>query len=285
MTKAQSLPSVLMDCILILIGVMCAGFGLKSFLLPGHFIDGGVTGISMLLSEISNIPLFLLIPVINLPFVIAGFIKIGKKFGLKSAIAILGLSLCLLLIDFPQITNDRLLTAVFGGFFLGAGIGASLRGGAVLDGTEIAAVLISRVKSWLKVGDIILLFNIVIFLSAAFFLGIEPALYSILTYMAASKTINFLIYGIEEYNAITIISDEFDTIRKEIIETLNLSVTRFKGSGGINETTKDILYCVVTKIEIGRIKKMVKEIDPYAFLIVQSCSDAEGRFIKKAAFH
>ncbi|MGH9957956.1 MAG: YitT family protein, partial [Pyrinomonadaceae bacterium] len=191
----------LLNSLLILVGILSAGFGLKGFLLSSRFIDGGVTGVSMLLSAVLGWPLAILIVVINLPFIGVGYFQIGKKFALKSALAIAGLALCLAFIKFPDVTPDKLLTAVFGGFFIGAGLGLAIRGGAVLDGTEVAALLISKSSHLLKVGDVILLLNVLIFSAAAFFLGIEPALYSMLTYFAASKTVDFLIHGIEEYTA------------------------------------------------------------------------------------
>src|SRR6476620_1954228 len=161
--------------VLILLGIFSAAFGLKGFLLSSHFIDGGVTGISMLVSNVSGWPLPLLLLVINLPFIAIGYSQIGRKFAIKSVLSIAGLALCLLVVDFPDVTPDKLLTSVFGGLFIGAGIGLAIRGGSVLDGTEIAALIVSRGSHLLKVGDVILLLNVFIFLAAAFFLGIEPA--------------------------------------------------------------------------------------------------------------
>src|SRR5919112_4118142 len=162
---------------LIALGILSAAFGLKGFLLSSRFIDGGVTGVSMLLSDITRLPLALFIPLINLPFIALGYRQIGKRFAFKSAAAIAGLSACLALVHFPDVTSDKLLTAVFGGFFIGAGIGLAMRGGAVLDGTEVAALLVSKRSSLLRVGDVILILNVFIFSAAAFFLGVETALY------------------------------------------------------------------------------------------------------------
>jgi uncharacterized membrane-anchored protein YitT (DUF2179 family) len=273
------------NIILIVLGILSAGLGLKGFLLSSHFIDGGVTGISMLSSSILQFPLSILILIINLPFIAIGFRQIGKKFAIKSALAIGGLSLCLAFIHYPDVTSDKLLTAVFGGFFIGAGIGLAIRGGAVLDGTEIAALLVSKSSNLLRVGDVILILNVFIFGAAAFFLGIEIALYSILTYFAASKTIDFLLHGIEEYTAVTIISERSDDIREAIVSHLKRGVTVYKGRGGRSGTDQDILYCVVTRLEIGRIKNVVKEIDPNAFMVIHPLSDADGGIIKKTALH
>ncbi|HWP54040.1 MAG TPA: YitT family protein [Pyrinomonadaceae bacterium] len=271
---------------LVLAGIASAAFGLKGFLLSSRFIDGGVTGISMLLSDVLHLPLSILILVINLPFIAVGYRSIGRAFALKSTLAIAGLSLCLAFVKFPDVTPDKLLTAVFGGVFIGGGIGLAIRGGAVLDGTEIAALLVSKSNNLLKVGDVILILNIVIFLIAAFFLGVESALYSILTYAAASKTIDFLLHGIEQYTAITIVSAKSEEIKDAIINELNRGVTVLRGHGGMGGTEDQaILYCVVTRLEIGTIKTAVKDIDPNAFITTNALSDVEGGLIKKPAFH
>jgi uncharacterized membrane-anchored protein YitT (DUF2179 family) len=278
------------NSLLILLGILSAGMGLKGFLLSSRFIDGGVTGISMLLADVLSFPLAILILVINLPFIALGYRQIGKKFAIKSALAIAGLSICLALVKYPDVTPDKLLTAVFGGFFIGAGIGLAIRGGAVLDGTEIAALLVSRKSHLLKVGDVILILNIFIFLAAAFFLGVESALYSILTYVAASKTIDFLLHGIEEYTAITIISLRHEEVKEAIISRLHRGVTVYRGYGGMGSkgvlnSELEILYCVVTRLEIGSIKNVIREIDPAAFITTHSLSDVEGGLIKKTALH
>jgi uncharacterized membrane-anchored protein YitT (DUF2179 family) len=274
-----------LDLLLIVLGILSAGLGLKGFLMSSHFIDGGVTGISMLLSNVLGWQLAILIPVINLPFIALGFRLIGKAFAFRSILAIAGLSLCLAFVKYPDVTPDKLLTAVFGGFFIGAGIGLAIRGGAVLDGTEIAALLISKSSHLLKVGDVILLLNVVIFSAAAFFLGIESALYSMLTYFAASKTVDFLIHGVDEHTAITIISDKSDEIRKTIVRDLHRGVTIYKGEGGLDRISQDILFCVVTRLEIGRVKTAAHAIDPSAFIVIYPLADAEGGVIKKLASH
>ena len=278
------------NILLIVLGIFSAAMGLKGFLLSSRFIDGGVTGVSMLLSDVLGFPLPILIFFINIPFIFIGYRQIGKTFAVKSMLAIFGLSLCLYFVKFPDVTPDLLLTAVFGGFFIGAGIGLAIRGGAVLDGTEIAALLVSRQSHLLRVGDVILILNIFIFLAAAFFLGIEIALYSILTYIAASKTIDFILHGIEEYTAITIISPQSEAIKEAITGRLHRGVTVYRGSGGIGshgetDSERDILYCVVTRLEIGNIKDVVKEIDPTAFVTTHSLSEVDGGLIKKPALH
>ena len=278
------------NIIFIILGILSAGMGLKGYLFSSRFIDGGVTGISMLLADLVGLPLSVWLLVVNLPFIILGYYHIGKKFAVKSALAIAGLSICLVVVPYPDMTPDKFLTAVFGGFFIGAGIGLAIRGGAVLDGTEVAALLISRKSHLLNVGDVILILNIFIFLTAAIFLGVETAMYSILVYATASKMIDFLLHGIEEYTGITIISKKNDEIKSAIINRLHRGVTVYKGHGGlgsqgISNEEQEILYCVVTRLEIGKIKTVVREIDSKAFMTTHSLSDVEGGLIKKAALH
>jgi uncharacterized membrane-anchored protein YitT (DUF2179 family) len=275
----------LLNATLIIAGIASAGFGLKGFLLSSHFIDGGVTGVSMLLGQVMGIPLSIVLPIVNVPFVIVGYAHMGRAFAVRSALGIAGLAVALALVPYPDVTPDLLLTAVFGGFFLGAGIGLAVRGGAVLDGTEIAALLISKRSHVLKVGEVVLLFNVLLFLVAMSVLGVEQALYSILTYLAAARTLNFVIYGIEEYTAITIISPDHALIRERIIRQLDRGVTIFKGHGGLSGDAQEILYCVVTRLEIGRVKQIAHEIDPRAFIVSHPLADVEGGVVKRGALH
>jgi len=275
----------LLNTALIIAGIASAGFGLKGFLLSSHFIDGGVTGVSMLLGQVMGIPLSIVLPIINVPFVIVGYAHMGRAFAVRSALGIAGLAATLAVVPYPDVTPDLLLTAVFGGFFLGAGIGLAVRGGAVLDGTEIAALLISKRSHVLKVGEVILLFNVLLFVVAMSVLGVEQALYSILTYLAAARTLNFVIYGIEEYTAITIISPEHALIRERITSRLDRGVTVYKGHGGLSGQEQEILYCVVTRLEIGSVKQIAKEIDPRAFIVSHPLADVEGGVVKRGALH
>jgi len=275
----------LLNTALILAGIASAGFGLKGFLLSSHFIDGGVTGVSMLLGQVLGIPLSIVLPIINVPFVIVGYAHMGRAFAVRSALGIAGLAVALAVVPYPDVTPDLLLTAVFGGFFLGAGIGLAVRGAAVLDGTEIAALLISKRSHVLNVGEVILLFNVFLFVVAMSVLGVEKALYSILTYLAAARTLNFVIYGIEEYTAITIISPEHALIRERIIGQLDRGVTIYKGHGGLSGQEQEILYCVVTRLEIGRVKQIAQEIDPRAFIVSHPLANVEGGVVKRGALH
>jgi uncharacterized membrane-anchored protein YitT (DUF2179 family) len=273
------------NALFIIVGILSAGMGLHGFLESSQFIDGGVTGISMLLAKVLGLPLSALILVINLPFIALGYRQIGRAFAIRSALAIGGLSVCLATIHYPDVTPDKLLTAVFGGFFIGAGMGLAMRGDAVLDGTDIAALLISKRSHMFRVGDVILGLNIVIFLTAAFFLGVDSALYSILTYVSASKTLEFLLHGIEEYTAIVIVSERSDTIRHAITGTLGRGVTVYKGRRGMSGADQDILYCVVTRLEIGKVMNIAEEIDAGAFVVIHPLADAKGGFLKKKTHH
>ncbi|MES2110222.1 MAG: YitT family protein [Bacteroidota bacterium] len=273
------------NALLILTGTFSAAFGLKGFLIPNHFIDGGVTGISLLVSSITGAPISALIIAINLPFIWLGYKRINKLYAIKTLIAIFVLSVILFLFKFPHVTDDKLLTAVFGGFFLGTGIGLAMRGGCVIDGTELLAVYINP-KSFLSVGQIILAINVVIFGIAAFFLGIQSALYSILTYLSASQMINYIIQGFDEYTAVTIISPKSELIKNVIIRQLRRGVTVYKGERGygknaIEDKDIDILYVVITRLDVSRLVNTVQQVDPAAFIITHSVSEVKGGLIKR----
>jgi uncharacterized membrane-anchored protein YitT (DUF2179 family) len=273
------------DIFLMSLGVLSAGFGLKGFLLPNNFIDGGAVGISLLISEVSGIPLSILLVVVNTPFVILGYYVISKEFAIKAAVAIVALSIMVAFFPYPQITQDKLLVAVFGGFFLGMGIGMAVRGGGVIDGTEVLAINISR-KTGLSIGDIIMIINVIIFSFAAWLLSVEIALYSILTYLAASKTVDFLIEGIEEYTGVTIISVKSAEIRQMISQEMGRGLTIYKGERGFGKTGHHsseikIIYTVLTRLELNKLKNEIEKIDPEAFVIMNSIKDTKGGMIKK----
>jgi uncharacterized membrane-anchored protein YitT (DUF2179 family) len=265
-------------------GIASATFGLKGFLLPSNFIDGGTTGISLLVSETTGLELYLLLLLINIPFIFLGYKVIGKQFAIKTALAIAGLAFSVAFFNFRQVTDDKLLVAAFGGFFLGAGIGLSVRGGAVIDGTEVLAIFLSR-KLGTTIGDIIIVINILIFSTAAYFLNIETALYAIITYLAASKTLDFIIEGIEEYTSVTIISSHSTEIREMIINKMGRGVTLYDGKRGFGKSgeTKDveIVFTVITRLELNKLNTELIKIDPHAFIVMTSVKDTKGGMIKK----
>lgn len=269
----------------IALGIISASFGLKGFLLPNSFIDGGVTGISLIISELTNIPLSYLLVALNVPFIILALSTINRQFALRSLIAIVLLALTVHFVPFPTITNDKLLIAVFGGFFLGLGIGLAIRGGSVIDGTEILAVFAGR-KTTMTIADVILVLNVFIFMVAAYVFSIEIALYAILTYLAASKTVDFIVSGIEEYIGVTIISEHSEEIRLAIIENLGRGCTLYYGKKGFakrGEKLKktDIVYTLITRLELSKLKSEVDKIDKDAFVVMHSIKDVKGGMIKK----
>jgi len=273
------------EILLIMAGVTSACFGLKSFLMPNQFIDGGVTGISLLVSTLTGWNLSYLIAIINIPFVILGFRQIGKGFAFRTAIAIGALSIALVVLPFQPITHDKLLIAFFGGLFLGGGIGLAMRGGCVIDGTEVLALYISK-NSILTVGNIILILNIIIFTFAAYFLNIETALYAILTYLSASSTIDFIVNGLEQYTGVTIISEHQEEIKSYIIKDMKRGVTIYKGEGGYGEKKDlDIIFTVVTKLEMSKLQSAIRQIDSDAFVIQQQIADLKGGVVKRHALH
>jgi len=280
------------DTFLILLGIYCAGMGVKGFLLSSHFIDGGVTGISMLISFIiegkhgsqESVWLPILVFCFNIPFIIIGYRQIGWQFAVKSIFAIIGLSICLAIISYPDVTPDSLLTAIFGGMFLGAGIGFSMRGGAVLDGTEILAIILNK-KLGFSIGDWILFFNILIFSTSAFALGVDIAMYSVVTYFSASRTIDFIIHGIEEYVGVMIVSDKSEEIRLAILNEMRRGVTIYKGKRGYSGKDQDILFSIFTRLEFPKLKGVVENIDEQAFVVTYRVDSAIGGIIKKRPFH
>ncbi|NDP19942.1 MAG: YitT family protein [Paludibacter sp.] len=277
--------NLLHDSIFIALGIVSAGFGLKGFLLPNSFIDGGVTGISLILTEVTKISFPILLVAINLPFILVAFSTVNKQFAFRSFLAIVLLALTVHFIPFPIITHDKLLIAVFGGFFLGLGIGLAMRGGSVIDGTEVLAVYLGR-KTSLTIGDVILIFNVMIFMVSAYVFSVEIALYAILTYLAASKTVDFVVSGIEEYVGVTIISDKNEEIRLAIIEKLGRGCTLYYGKKGYakrGETLKktDIVYTLITRLEISKLKSEIDNIDKDAFIVMHSIKDVKGGMIKK----
>jgi len=265
---------------LVYVGVASAHLGLEGFLLPNGFVDGGATGISLLLRFLTDWPLAVWLPAVNLPFLVLGWRQVGRRFAVRSLVAITVLGLAASFIHYTPVTDDKLLTAVFGGFFLGLGIGLAVRGGAVIDGTEVLALVASK-RTGLTIGDIILLINLAIFSAAALLLELEVALFSTITYLVASRTVNFVISGIEEYRGVMIISTESDNVRAAILEQLGRAVTIYHGEGGRTGEPRKILYCVITRFEIPALQRTVQGVDPKAFLVMHPVSDAIGGVVKK----
>jgi len=287
--KESSFFSHVRQAGMLALAVILASIGLKAFLLPNQFLDGGVTGISLILQAKLGWDVSWLIIILNIPFVVLGFKQISGVFALKSAIAILTLALLVHYIEIPTITQDKLLIAVFGGVFLGGGIGFAMRGGGVIDGTEVMAVSISR-KSTLTVGDFITVFNVILFCVAAVVLDVERAMYSILTYFAASKTVDFIINGWEEYIGLTIISHHSHEVEKMIRQKLRGGMTVYKGEFGFRDVSpshenKRIVFCAITRLEVSHMISEIEAIDPNAFIIQHPIKDTKGGVIKKRPLH
>jgi uncharacterized membrane-anchored protein YitT (DUF2179 family) len=277
------------DALLLSLAVVLASVGLKGFLLPNQFLDGGVTGISLLIQAKWGWDLSVLILILNVPFVFLGYKQVNLMFAIKSALAIVALAILVHVIHIPVVTNDKLLISVFGGVFLGGGIGFAMRGGGVIDGTEVLAVTISR-KSTLTVGDFITVFNIVLFFVAAWVFDIERAMYSILTYFAASKTVDFIINGWEEYIGVTIISHHSTTIEKVIRKQMRGGMTIYKGEFGFRDVSpshenKRIIFCAITRLEVSNLIALVESIDTNSFIIQHPIKDTKGGVIKKRPLH
>lgn len=281
----KSLRNTIKGGILMLLGVFSAGFGLMGFLIPNDFIDGGVMGISLLINNQTGISLAILVVVINLPFILLARYQVGLAFSIKSIVAIVALAIVIAFFPFKVITHDKLLVALFGGFFLGGGIGLTIRGGGVIDGTEVLAIFLSR-KRGLSVGDFILIFNIIIFGVAAYILSWEIALYAILTYMAASKTVDFILEGIEEFTGVTIISPHSDEITDMIRNKMNRGLTVYAGRKGYGKRGESvdsphIIFTVITRLEISKLTLEIEKIDPNAFVVMQAIKDTRGGMVKK----
>ena len=271
------------SCIYMILGVISATIGLKAFLLSNNFLDGGAMGVSLLINILTDFDLSLLILMINLPFIIIGYRQISWQFAIRSTISIILLSVLVHFVELPSITSDKLLIAIFGGVFLGAGIGFSIRGGSVIDGTEVMAIYMSR-RGGITVGNFIAIFNVALFIIAAFLINVETAMYSMLTYVAASKSVDFIINGIEEYIGITIVSPQNAEIRHMITDQLHRGVTVYRAAGGYqsaHEENRKVLFCVVTRLEVTKMLTEIEKIDPTAFVVQHSIREIKGGVLKK----
>ncbi|MEO7212328.1 YitT family protein [Mucilaginibacter sp.] len=288
--KNSTTAQWLTDIAYTLTGILFCGFALKSFLIPNQFFDGGVTGISLLVHELNHFNIAWVIVVANIPFIIMGAYQVNKTFAAKTLAAIILLGLCLQFMPYPQITSDKLLVSIFGGVFMGIGVGLAIRGGCALDGIEVLALYTGKRISF-TISEIILGINIVIFLIAAFELGLPTALYSIMTYYTASKTISFVIEGLEEYTGVTIISAQSEFVKERLVMELGRGITVYKGERGFLKDSfdisqpVDIVFTVITRLEVRRLRNLVHEIDPKAFIFTSTIKEAAGGVLKKRARH
>ncbi|WNR47083.1 YitT family protein [Paenibacillus roseipurpureus] len=267
------------------LGAVLMSVGLEIFLVPNKIIDGGITGISIILSYLSHVQIGVFLTLLNIPFLFIGYKLIGKTFALSTLFAILVMSVgTYLLHPVKELTNDPLLAAVFGGIILGIGVGMVIRFGGSLDGTEIIAILVSK-KIPFSVGEIVMFFNLFILGSAGFVYSWDRAMYSLIAYFIAYKMIDVTIEGFDESKSVWIISDSFRQIGEAILDRLGRGVTYLEGEGGFSGDNKKVIFCVITRLEEAKLKSIVDELDPKAFLAVGNIHDVKGGRFKKRDIH
>lgn len=278
----------LSNLMLTIIGCALAVLAMRGFMIPNKFLDGGITGISILLHEVFHVNISLLVLVLNLPFIYLGYKRIGKTFAVQTIFAVLVLAAGLLFIDIDPITTDRLLIAIFGGLLIGTGVGLVLRSGGVIDGAEVLAVFTKR-KTGFSNSEIILLFNALIFAAAAFQFGLETAMYSLITYFTATRATDYVVDGIEQYTAINIISAHQEAVKDYLVNELGKGITVYKGERGYLpgsfeiKTDCEIIVTIVTRLEVHQIQNAIMGIDNKAFVYVQSIKEAAGGILKAKA--
>lgn len=290
MLKKEKKGFVLQDVLFLFLGIFATSFGIKGFLVPNHFLDGGITGFALLMHEIFSLHLGLILLLFNLPFILISYKMIGKLFALRSLAAVIGVAICLQYIHFPEITHDKLLVAAFGGFFVGLGIGLSMRGGGTFDGIEVLAIFTVK-RTGFSISEIILGFDILMFLIAAFYFNIETALYAMLTYFVASQTIRYVINGIQAYTGVTIISGESEAIKEFLVLKMNKGITIYKGERGFMKDSYeissecDVVFTVVTRLEVRRLRNGIHRIDPKAFVFTNTIKETSGGIVKQIVKH
>ena len=271
--------------IMVMIGAMIMAVGLELFLVPNQIMDGGIVGISIIISHLLSLPLGIFIFVLNIPFIFLGYKQLGKTFAILTGIGITTLSVTTIgLHNLEPFTTDSLLATVFGGIVLGVGVGIVIRYGGSLDGTEILAILFNR-KLPFSVGEIVMFMNVIIFSAAGFIFSWQQAMYSIMAYYIASKMIDVVIQGLEESKSIYIISDETDEIGQAIMDHLGRGVTFLHGEGAYTGDNKKVIFTVITRIEESKLKTIVEEIDPHAFLAIGNIAEVSGGRFKKKDIH
>lgn len=290
MSKELNPSYIIQDTIYIVLGILFSAFAMKSFLVPNHFLDGGVTGISLLGHEVFHWNLGLLLILTNLPFIIMGAYQVSKGFAIKTAIAVVGLAIALQYIEFPTVTSDSLLVSMFGGFFLGLGIGLAMRGGCAIDGIEVLALYTLK-KTSFTVTEMIMGMNIVLFLFAGIHFGLETALYAMLTYYVAMRTIDYVIEGMEAYTGVTIISGKSEEVKEALVLKMGRGITIYKGERGFMKDSYevshecDIVFTVITRLEVRKLKNVVHSIDPKAFVFTHTIKETAGGVLKRKVTH
>lgn len=281
----QYMKQLLTEILQISLGILLASIGLKAFLLPNGFLDGGVTGIAILLTELFDINISVLLLLVNLPFLLLGWFTLTKRIIIKSVLSILGLIVFIQYENFSLITDDKLLIAVFGGLFLGAGIGLTIKNGAVLDGSEILGIFINS-SLGISIGKVILLFNVILFAITALLLSVETAMYSTLTFLVTAKVIDLMIEGFEDYVGLMIVSENNEEIRKQLMAIVGVGLTLYQGSKGYGKRGEkkdgaEIIHTVINRIDIRRTYGLIEKIDPNAFIVEFDVNNIKGGVLKK----
>lgn len=281
-----SLPAIIYT----ILGVFSSILALKGFMIPNHFLDGGVTGLSILAHEITHYNISIFLVVFNIPFIIMGYKKMGITFAIQVSIAVLLLTIFMNVIEIPTVTNDKILIAIFGGVLMGLGVGLVIKGGGVIDGFEIVAHYTNK-KIGISTGEIVIFVNSIIFLLAAFNFGIEAAMYSILTYYTVVKTSDYVVDGFEEYTALTIVSQEYEQVKSIIVNDFGKAISVYKGERGYLPKSFDIhhdcdiIMTIATRLEVHRLKESILEIDDKAFFYVQRIKEVKGGVVKQTRKH
>lgn len=266
------------------IGVLLASIGLKAFLLPNGFLDGGVTGIAILISQLFDLNISVVLLIVSIPFLLIGWNTLTKKIVLKSFLSISALAIVIYFENFTAITDDKLLIAIFGGLFLGAGIGITIKNGAVLDGSEILGIFINN-RFGISIGKVILLFNIILFIITAFLISIEVSMYSILAFLVTAKVIDLMIEGFEDYVGLMVVSEKSGEIESSLVKEIGIGITIYKGSKGYGErgqkAHEEIIHTVVNRIDINRTYRLIEDLDEQAFIIEFDVNNVKGGILKK----
>lgn len=271
--------------LVLIIGSLIYSAGLEIFLVPNNIIDGGVVGISIMASYLTGIPFGVYMVVLNLPFLYLGYKQIGKTFAISTIISIIALSIFSEFLEpVPRITEDYFLAAIFGGIIAGAGVGLVIRQGGSLDGTEITAIILDR-KTSFSVGEVVMFFNLFILGAAGFVFGWDKAMYSLVAYFIISKMIDVVLKGLDESYAVMIVSDEYEEIADALMHRLGRGVTYLHGQGAYTGDDKQVLYCVVTRLEVVKLKEIALEKDEAAFVTINPVHDIVGGRFKKKSIH
>jgi len=280
----NKLKQILSESFQICIGILLASIGLKAFLLPNGFLDGGVTGIAILISQLLELNISIVLMIVSIPFLLIGWKSLNRRIVLKSFISITALAIFIHFENFTSVTDDKLLIAIFGGLFLGGGIGITIKNGAVLDGSEILGIYINN-RLGISIGKFILLFNIVLFSITAILISVEVSMYSILTFLITAKVIDLMIEGFEDYVGLMIVSEKSNEIESNLIKEIGTGITTYKGSRGYGQRgqkiNEDIIHTVINRIDIKRTYSLIEQTDKKAFIIEFDVNNVKGGILKK----